>query len=258
MNGLDLSVAIITYNAERTLRRVLASLPPGIELIVLDSGSIDTTRELAREFGAEVHQRPFVDYGDQKNAVLELCSRSWILSLDADEELSPRLRQFLVDNFAVGVGKTIEYGGFRVCRRLVFRGRLMRFADSKSYTLRIFRRGSGRFVGRVHARFLSDVESAGTTPGFLIHHSYSGLLEWIEKQKQYGELVAREKFEAARGEVNECPSVSVTYLVPLGVFFYRYVLNVGFLDCTAGLFYSAVRGYYRYRVLIKLRELYGR
>ena len=87
-----LSVAIITCDEERNLARTLASVAFADEVVVVDSGSTDRTVEIARSFGARVFIREWPGFAQQKNFAIQQCSGDWVLSLDADEELSPELR----------------------------------------------------------------------------------------------------------------------------------------------------------------------
>ena len=146
---LALSVVLITLNEERRLPACLASLPAGCELIVVDSYSSDRTCALAREAGAKVYQHAFHDYASQKNLALTYASRTWVLSLDADEVLSPSLRAELV-----AVCQTTEtappYQAYRLRRALVFMGRPLRFGKSRDRPLRLCRRGEALFKHAIH------------------------------------------------------------------------------------------------------------
>src|SRR5215470_7112356 len=86
-----LSIAIVALNEEANLPRTLASVRWADEIVVVDSGSTDRTCDIAREFGARVINEPWRGYTAQKNYALDLCTKDWILSLDADEEVSPEL-----------------------------------------------------------------------------------------------------------------------------------------------------------------------
>jgi glycosyltransferase involved in cell wall biosynthesis len=88
-----LSVAIVTLNEEETLARTLASVAWAEEILIVDSGSTDRTAEIARSFGARVIEREWPGFATQKNFAIEQCSGTWVLSLDADEELTPDLQQ---------------------------------------------------------------------------------------------------------------------------------------------------------------------
>ena len=83
---LNLSVVIITLNEQENLKRCLSSLPKGCEIIVVDSGSTDKTIDVATSFGAKIYERAFDDFASQKNFAISKAKRSWVLSIDADDE----------------------------------------------------------------------------------------------------------------------------------------------------------------------------
>ena len=114
-----LSACIITLNEEQNLPRLLASLR-GIadEVIVVDSGSTDRTEAIARELGVSFHVRPWTDYGDQKNHAASLAEADWILSLDADEELSSALQTAVLD----WKKRVPRFGVYEVARRTWYLG----------------------------------------------------------------------------------------------------------------------------------------
>src|ERR1700677_5008780 len=101
---LPLSLIIITLNEEAHLARCIQSVPFAQEIIVLDSDSVDKTEEIAIQLGAKVIQQPFLGYRDQKQKALELATHPWVLSLDADEALSPGLGDEIKKIIAQGHG----------------------------------------------------------------------------------------------------------------------------------------------------------
>ena len=127
------------------LPRCLASIPVGTEIIVVDSKSTDETVAIAKSFGAVVYERPFTNYAEQKNYALSLATRDWVLSLDADEELSG---EFLKAFAPVEGAKVL---GYRISRSLVFMDRKLSFGKTKDAPLRLFKRDSGKFDGAIHA-----------------------------------------------------------------------------------------------------------
>ena len=155
MPELDLSITIITYNEERDLPRCLASLPQNAEVIVVDSHSNDRTVAIAKNYGAKVSSSPFVNYGEQKNKALQLATKNWVFSIDADEEISPELCQWFRENFATST-KTFSNDSFAVYRQPVFMGRKMHFGKSIQACVRLFRREKSHFVGTVHEKIVVD------------------------------------------------------------------------------------------------------
>src|SRR5919109_146970 len=177
---MTLSVCIITHNEEANIGRTLASVTDlvkqtGGEIIVVDSGSTDRTVEIARSYGAKVFVEPWKGYAAQKNSGIAKAGGDWILSLDADEELSPDLRELiqatvsniqpskplsrpaqwtliagarLFGGFMIGAANSL-CDGFSFPRRNYFLGRWMKhggfYPDLK---LRLFRRGKGKVEDR--------------------------------------------------------------------------------------------------------------
>ena len=140
-----LSVVVLTFNEEVNLPPCLDSLH-GLrcELFVVDSGSVDRTLEIARQYGATVECHPFVNYAVQRNWALDSLGLStpWVLNLDADERLTPEL---VAEINEVVAGPPGDVAGFLLRKRTMFMGRWMRHgAQYPSYHLRLFRRGAGR------------------------------------------------------------------------------------------------------------------
>src|SRR5262245_53620916 len=201
----SLSVVIITQNEEANIARTLASVSsllkgaPG-EIIVVDSGSTDRTVEIAQSYGAKVFSEPWRGYAAQKNSVIEKASSDWVLSLDADEEVSAELANEIADTlrYPPTVRKLrvrdeqgthpIAINGCSLPRRNLFLGRWIRhggfWPDRK---VRLFRRGTGRAQNRAvhenievteHKTKHIAVESIPLR-GALIHHAYPTLAGYI-------------------------------------------------------------------------------
>jgi glycosyltransferase involved in cell wall biosynthesis len=262
---MQLSVVIITHNEEANIGRTLASVQPLViegkgEIIVVDSGSTDRTVEIAKSFGAKVLVEEWKGFSAQKNSAIEKASGDWILSLDADEEVSSELakeisvalldqlqreqRQGVPDDApdrlqailqvhresGIPLGRFIF--GFWINRGNFFLERRIRFGgfwpDPK---MRLFRRGAARFEDRaVH----EDAKLEGpedTLKSALLHHSYPTLSDYIEHMNRYSSLGA--EMVVAKGEVRF--SVINIVLRPLFTFIYNYFFRLGFLDGREGL-----------------------
>jgi len=186
-----LSVAIITKNEEANIARTLASVQFADEIIVLDSASTDRTVEIAKSYNARVYDEPWKGFSGSKNSAIEKCTGTWILSLDADEELSPDLQRqirtllptnpptdaFYLKRRNLFLGRWIKHGGF--------------YPDPK---LRLFRRKAANFAHAprfqdrpVHETIAFDGE-ASTLDYDLIHHAYPTLETYIEHMDRYSSL----------------------------------------------------------------------
>ena len=148
------SVALITRNEAANLPRTLASVSWAQEIVVVDSGSTDATLEIARGAGARVFEEPWTGFGAQKNSAIDKTRGDWILSLDADEEVSPELAREIQALLAGEPG----FSAYRIPRLNHFLGRALRhggyWPDPK---MRLFRRGAARFEERpVHETMQAD------------------------------------------------------------------------------------------------------
>ena len=228
-----LSIAIVALNEEANLGRVLESVRWADEIVVVDSGSTDRTCDIAREYGARVVHEPWRGYTGQKNYALELCTKDWILSLDADEEVSPELaveiKQVLAGSMPLGG----YFDGYSIPRKNLFLGRWMKhggfYPDPK---LRLFRRGMAYSTGRdPHDRFeMISGERTKHLKGAMIHHTYPTLILSMEHMNRYSSVWNRVPGAKARPF-----SINAIVLRPLFTFIYNYFIRLGFLDGREGL-----------------------
>jgi glycosyltransferase involved in cell wall biosynthesis len=226
---LSLSVVIITLNEEANLARTLASVAWADEIVVLDSGSTDNTRQIAESFRARFFVEPWRGFAAQKNSALAKATGDWILSLDADEEVEPAL----ADEIRSVLSANPPASSFSIPRKNFFLGRWMRYGgfypDRK---LRLFRRGAAQFEDRlVH----EDVQVAGTTATLqchLLHYAYPTLDSYLEHMNRYSSLGAEMKLNSRRSGGFSFMDIVVR---PRLTFLYNYILRLGFLDGREGL-----------------------
>jgi glycosyltransferase involved in cell wall biosynthesis len=243
---IDLSVVIIAYNEEANLPRCLKSLPSNVEIIVLDSGSTDRTAAIAQEFGAKVYQRPFTHFAEHKNAALAHATRSWVLAVDADEELDAPLREAIQKAIArpeAGVQ------AFRLQRRLVFMDRRMNFGKTRDWPVRLFLRKEGRYEGTIHEELKVPGRIERLRSGLLWHYSYRDLSDYFVRFNRYTSAIA----ERHMAEGKRVPMVG-HILRPWIEFFTRYVLRLGFLDGYPGYTYALISSLYAYIKYAKILE----
>ena len=233
-----LSVVIITHNEESNIGRALASVQPLVaggkgEIIVVDSGSTDRTVEIAKSFGARVFVEEWKGYAAQKNSAIDKATGDWILSVDADEELSDGLTKE-VEEICHGPAED-GFGsenGYWLKRQNQFLGRALRhggfWPDPK---LRMFRRGMGRLENReVHETF-QVTGRLGTLYCPLLHHSYPTLTDYIDHMNRYSSLGA--EMVVAKGQRGF--SVFNIVVRPFATFVYNFFFRLGFLDGREGL-----------------------
>ncbi len=236
---MSLSVCLITRNEESNLPRTLASVAFADEIIVVDSGSTDRTLGIARDFGPQVHvfSEAWQGFAAQKNFALAKATCDWVLSLDADEELTPALAAEIQSLCQNGRFPAVsDPAAYTVARRNLFLGRWIKhggyYPDRK---LRLWRRGLASFTDRpVHE---TAHTSAPTAPlrHDLIHHAYPNLDAYLEHMNRYSSLGAQ--LAVTRGQTSRdvFAFVGNIYLRPYFTFFYNYFLRLGFLDGREGL-----------------------
>ena len=260
---LSISAVLITLNEERRLPRALASLSAAHavadEILVVDSGSTDRTREIAEAHGARVISHPWEGYARQKNFAAEQAKHPWILSLDADEVVTPELAAELREIKTQGPG---EAAGFRMPRLASYRGRWIRHSGwYPDHKLRLYDRRRARWVGDyVHESVHVDGPSANirTLRGDLQHFTCDSLAEHFRTTDRYTSLAAQEACaQGGRpgGKWILPRAVAMTVVAPPWKFFETYFLRQGFRDGLSGLIIAGMAGFYVFWKYAKLCEL---
>jgi glycosyltransferase involved in cell wall biosynthesis len=185
---LPLAAVIITLNEEANLPRCLASLRGLVsEIVIVDSGSTDRTRDLAVEAGARVEARPWPGYVAQKNTALALASQPWALNLDADEEVSPELAASIRGLLANGEP---ALNGYAVNRLNYYLGAWIRHAWYPEWRVRLVRAGRARWVGGSLHEHLEVEGGTGRLAGHLHHYSYADLQDHFQRTLRYARIAA--------------------------------------------------------------------
>ncbi|MES2694259.1 MAG: glycosyltransferase family 2 protein [Verrucomicrobiota bacterium] len=245
---LPLSVVIVAKNEAQTLPRCLASVRGWVtEIVVVLNDTTDASEAIAREAGARVQHLPWRGYRDTKNAALALATHNWVLSLDADEEVSLSLRSDLQAFFA---GTPDRYSGARFPRKVWFIDRWITHGDwYPDYSLRLFRRDRARWGGDefVHEKIECPAPIA-TLPGDLHHYSFPTLSSHVAKINPFADLFLRQ--HQARGTRF---SVSTAVFRPFWRFFRAYILRRGFLDGFPGFYIATATAF---GALVRYSRLY--
>jgi glycosyltransferase involved in cell wall biosynthesis len=216
--------------------------------VIVDSGSTDKTVEIAKSLGAKVFVESWKGFGEQKNSVIDKCRGRWILLIDADEEITPELKErirnitenqspqhevYKIQFRSVCFGKEIKYGGW-----------------SGFYRIRLFRNGAGRYDDKqVHENFLTS-SAIGTIKERIIHYTYGNLEEYFNKFNSYTSKLAAQYYEKGKKK-----SFAAVYFGVKFYFFKSYILNLGFLDGYEGYLLSKAGAMYVLAKYFKLREL---
>jgi glycosyltransferase involved in cell wall biosynthesis len=245
---VPLSVVLITQNAAAQLPECLASVAFADELLVVDSASTDGTAEVAARFGARVIAKEWMGFGRQKQFAADQAANDWVLSLDADERVSPQL--------AASIVRALERPAspvYRMARRNRFMGRWLSHGEGyPDWSARLYDRGRARWSDdAVHEKLVYAV-SPGTLEGDLLHESAEDLGRYLEKQNRYTLLAARELHASGR----RAGALQLA-LSPLLRFLKFYLLRLGFLDGVPGLVHIAIgcmNSFLKYAKLIELQR----
>jgi len=245
---MALSVCVICFNEEKNIRRCLESLSWADEVIVVDSISEDKTVEIAGEYTNSVFQRPWTGYVDQKNFALEKAHGDWILSIDADEEIKPVLR----DEILSEIVKHDAKNGYKIPRRSYYQGRWINHSGFyPDRQLRLFRRGKGTWVGkRVHERVRIQ-GSIGVLRNDLSHYPYNGAVSGqVQTVDKFSSLIAEDMYEKGKRY-----HFLMLILRPFFKFVEVYFLKLGILDGIAGLVIAVNSAHAMFIRYVKLREI---
>ncbi len=247
---MSLSVILITKNEEANLKDCLESVSFADEIIVVDSQSSDKTQEIARSFGAKLEiTSDWPGFGPQKNRALNLATQDWVLSIDADERVTPELKQEIL----TAIASPNAADCYAIPRSSWYCGRFMKHSGwYPDYVDRLFKRGSAKFSDHlVHERLL-PTGSSGKLNNHFLHYSYRDFSQVLKKVDVYSSAAAQQAFkQGKKGGLGEA------LIHGFGAFFRTYVLRRGFLDGKHGLalaISNAATSYYKYLKLWQLQN----
>jgi len=244
---MKISAAIITYNEERNIARVLESLRCCDEIVVIDSGSNDRTVELATKLGARVIDSVWRGFAGQKNYASEHCQYDWVLSLDADEALSealeaeiwqikkngPQFDAYTMPRLAQYLGRWILHSGW--------------YPDRK---IRLFDRRRARWVGDFVHESVAVNGSVGHLKSNILHFTCSSLSEHLKTMDRYTTLAAEQLVDQKKHI-----GWKQLALEPPWTFFQTYVLKRGFLDGPEGLAIAHMAALYNFLKYAKAKNM---
>jgi glycosyltransferase involved in cell wall biosynthesis len=241
-----LSVIIITRNEAHNIRACLESVSWVDEIIVVDSGSTDETVAIAREFTPHVYSHDWPGFGAQKNRALGYATGDWVLSLDADERVTPELRAQLIRAM-----ETASADGYYLPRLSQFCGRFIRHSGwYPDYVLRLFKREKGRFSDDLVHESVILQGRADKLASPLLHYSYLTEADVERKIEQYASAAAQQMFARSKTANGIDAPVRAAW-----AFLRTYCLRLGFLDGVAGFNVARMNARTTYRKYEKLRAL---
>ena len=271
MDSSNVTAIVLTLNEENNIKSFLRNLTWVDRIILVDSGSTDKTIEYATEFGCDIYYNSWAGFSDQRNWALDHTSikTEWVVFIDADEEITPRLRQEILT-----ATKSVEFSAYYLCYKVIFLGKwVKRSSNYPVWHPRIVRTGKVRFKNAVtgHGETWEVNGKVGYIREPYVHYSFSkGLSFWFEKHnrlstmecesilndkksffKIFTECIAHDhhkRRQALRG---------LSYYLPFRPFFrfiYQTIIKGGILDGPAGWTYCAL--YFAYEIMIsaKIKE----
>ena len=245
--SIKISAAIITFNEERNIARVIESLRCCDEILVLDSGSNDRTVEIATNLGARVVEASWHGYAAQKNIAAKLATHDWILSLDADESLSEALEAEIWHIKKSGP----QYDGYTVPRLAQYLGRwILHSGWHPDRKVRLFDRRKAKWIGEFVHESVMVTGRVGHLQSNLLHFTCDSLSEHLRSMDSYTTLAAQEI-------VSRGTNVTLGLLLfdPMWTFFRTYILKLGFLDGVEGLAIAYMAALYNFVKYAKARDM---
>jgi len=246
--SIKLSVAIITYNEEKNIKRCIESVK-GIadEIVVVDSLSTDKTCEIAKSLGAKVILQKFLGHIKQKQLAVDNCKNDWILSLDADEALSKELQNEIKELLK----EPLNYDAYKMPRLSFHLGRWIKhggwYPDKK---IRLFNRKKAYWGGyNPHDKVIVN-GSVGELKGDILHYVFKDLRHNVDTNNSYSSIMAEDLYKKGKKF-----SIIKLLLKPIGKFLEVYIYKRGFLDGMPGFIIAVGASYSMFLKFAKLWEL---
>ena len=243
-----ISAAIITYNEEKNIERCIQSLFGIVdEIVVIDSGSKDKTKEIASSLGAKVFINVFEGHIQQKNFAITKTENDWIISLDADEAISDQLKNSILE-----VKGSLSGAGYEFNRLSNYCGKWINYCgwypDRK---LRLFKKNEGKWGGKnPHDKYILKTGSSIHLRGDILHYTFYKISEHKKQIAKFTDIAAQSLFEL--GKKSNWLKI---YIKTVAKFIRNYIIKLGFLDGITGFHIcrlSAYATYLRYYKLLKL------
>lgn len=273
MTKSGITAIILTKNEEKNLRNCINSILSLAErIVVVDSGSTDRTIEIAEELGAEIYSHPFLHYADQFNWALDHTGidTKWVYRIDADEIVTDSLREEIREECAAH--SLDDVNGMLMKHRLFFLGRFLKYGGAYPFIkMTIFKPAYARFDNRAMGEHVVLSEGTYITLKHdCLHHDFKDLTQFIEKHNAYAtrevldylHMNAMDEYSGLYQKALKDRKLRdhIYYKLPLFwrakiYYFYRYYLQMGFLDGKPGKIYAMLQAYmYRFIVDAKIYE----
>ncbi len=248
MNKPKISAFVITRNEAQKIAGCITSLDWADEIVVVDDFSTDATPEICSAHNVKFVQHKFTGFKDQKSFAMSQAANDWVLELDADERVSPEMRERIL---GLSSDDLSRYSCFEFRRLTRFWGKWIRYASLyPDYKARLYLRTNGAWSeGNIHERFITRGETKKLACD-IIHEQDLDIYAYFLRTARYSNLSADDYF--GRGKRSCWHHVTIR---PLYTFFYRYLIRLGFLDGVHGFVISVMGGIGTFMKYMKLYEL---
>lgn len=244
----SLSVFIITHNEENNIKACLESIKWADEIVVVDNDSNDNTIKICKEYTDRVFQEEWKGYSRQKQSALDKTTGDWVLSLDADERLTPELRLEIEDILAY---KERLKDGYLIPFKSYFGKKWIKHGGwCPDYRLKLFRKGKGRFGDEKVHEAVKVEGSIGHLKSPIEHYTYTSISDFIKRMDLYTSLFAEDYYKKGKKAKWE-----QLVFRPHFTFFKMFFLQRGILDGYYGFLLAILYSYYTFLKYAKLREM---
>ncbi len=242
-----LSVVIIVKNEEANIERCLNSVKWADEIVIVDSESTDATVAICQKYGCKIFQIHWLGFGKTKQYAVSQANNDWILSIDADEVVSPSLHEAIINILS----SKPEFHGYRIKRKTFYLTKFMNHCGwDRDFPLRLFNRKHGTFNSNLVHESVEVEGNIGRIEEVILHYTYPNLSNHVQKIDRYTTLGAKQDF--AKGKrVNIASALFRGFYEFVRKFFFR----LGFLDGMDGLILSMFSAYGSMLKYLKIREL---
>jgi glycosyltransferase involved in cell wall biosynthesis len=248
MSKIPVSVAIVTKNEARNIKDALESVKDFDDIVVVDSISSDNTIEICREYTDRVYEQEWQGYAAQKQTAIDHAKNKWVLILDADERVTPELKQEIMEKINEN-----SLSGFYIPRKNFFLGKWIRNSGWwPDYTLRLFRKEVSKMEPRAVHEKINVKGAVGHISAPFEHYTYRTLSDYIDKMDNYASLSAAELDN--RGFISSFISMLFS---PMVVFIKMYLVRQGFRDGLHGFVLAVLYSFYTFLKYAKVLERKG-
>jgi len=243
-----ISVVIITKNEERNIGECLESVKWADEIIVVDAKSTDKTVEIAKRYTGNVFIKPWSGFGPQKNWGISKAQHEWIFIIDADERVTPELK----DEILATISEPTEIAAFQVPRRNFLLGKWFKYkGEYPNYQLRLFKKGRAWYNNvQIHENLIVDGQ-IGYLKNSLLHFAVNSIEDYFKKFNQYTTLAAIEKSKRKKAKVK----IWDLLFRPMATFIKMYFIKQGFRHGKEGFIFSSLDSFFTYVKYLKLSDI---